>query len=220
MAEHVNLTDPNLHEPKGAAAASEDEVFVADGNGSGAFQKIQDTSLEGISANGNAGEQLVSDGAGGFEFIIPTDAYYGEAYISENATPTVIGTGNTFQKVGTTLTWTEGHADNVVWATDHWVIQADGDYKVTAIVNATAGGTNKHYTIAFGDDSGGGITALTHSQGKFRTTGTSDLRQVVISAIDTYAAGDLVYLLLKNVDDTTGITLTDVTFLIEVKELT
>jgi len=34
---HSSLTDPYLHEPKGAAAASDGQVFIADGAGSGAF---------------------------------------------------------------------------------------------------------------------------------------------------------------------------------------
>ena len=33
--EHVNITDPNIHEPKGVAAASVGQVYVADGSGSG-----------------------------------------------------------------------------------------------------------------------------------------------------------------------------------------
>lgn len=37
MAEHVDLTDPQLHEPKGAAAASSGEVYVANGAGSGTW---------------------------------------------------------------------------------------------------------------------------------------------------------------------------------------
>jgi hypothetical protein len=33
--QHASLTDPELHEPKGAAAASDGEVYVSDGAGSG-----------------------------------------------------------------------------------------------------------------------------------------------------------------------------------------
>lgn len=40
MAEHVDLTDPELHEPKGVAAASADTVYVADGAGSGTWESI------------------------------------------------------------------------------------------------------------------------------------------------------------------------------------
>lgn len=46
---HVDLTDPSLHEPKGAAAAAADTVYVADGAGSGAFQKIESASIDATS---------------------------------------------------------------------------------------------------------------------------------------------------------------------------
>ena len=36
---HSTMTDPYLHEPKGAAAASAGEVYVADGAGSGGWQR-------------------------------------------------------------------------------------------------------------------------------------------------------------------------------------
>ncbi len=38
--EHVDLTDPNLHEPKGVSAAAVDTVYVADGTGSGDWEKV------------------------------------------------------------------------------------------------------------------------------------------------------------------------------------
>jgi hypothetical protein len=38
MTEHVTITDPEIHEPKGVAAASADEVYVADGAGSGSWE--------------------------------------------------------------------------------------------------------------------------------------------------------------------------------------
>ena len=42
---HKNLTDPQLHEPKGVATADEDTVYVADGNGSGVWQALPFTAL-------------------------------------------------------------------------------------------------------------------------------------------------------------------------------
>ena len=38
MKEHVDLLDPELHEPKGVAAATVDKVYVADGAGSGTWK--------------------------------------------------------------------------------------------------------------------------------------------------------------------------------------
>ena len=43
--EHKELPDNLLHEPKGARTAQKDTVYVADGAGSGSFQKLPTTSL-------------------------------------------------------------------------------------------------------------------------------------------------------------------------------
>jgi hypothetical protein len=43
---HKNLTDPQLHEPKGVAAAEEDTVYMADGNGSGTWLKVPFSALD------------------------------------------------------------------------------------------------------------------------------------------------------------------------------
>jgi len=42
---HATLTDPELHEPKGVAAAASGEVYVADGGGSGAWTTINNKDL-------------------------------------------------------------------------------------------------------------------------------------------------------------------------------
>ena len=40
--EHSSITDPNIHEPKGVAAAIAGSVYVADGAGSGDWTSVQD----------------------------------------------------------------------------------------------------------------------------------------------------------------------------------
>lgn len=40
MVEHVSITDPNIHEPKGVTSATADTVYVADGSGSGAWEQL------------------------------------------------------------------------------------------------------------------------------------------------------------------------------------
>jgi len=44
--EHKNLTGASLHEPKGAAAATADKIYVADGAGSGTWEKITADSID------------------------------------------------------------------------------------------------------------------------------------------------------------------------------
>lgn len=38
--EHVNITDPFIHEPKGASTATLNQVYVSDGSGSGSFKTV------------------------------------------------------------------------------------------------------------------------------------------------------------------------------------
>lgn len=38
--QHVDIADPDIHEPKGVSAASAETVYVADGAGTGAWEKI------------------------------------------------------------------------------------------------------------------------------------------------------------------------------------
>ena len=40
MAEHSTLTGSSLHEPKGVAAASADQIYIADGSGSGDWRYL------------------------------------------------------------------------------------------------------------------------------------------------------------------------------------
>ena len=46
--EHVTITDPNIHEPKGASTATANTVYIADGAGSGAWGALTPSSLEWI----------------------------------------------------------------------------------------------------------------------------------------------------------------------------
>lgn len=65
--EHSTITDPEIHEPKGAAAASVGEVYVADGAGSGAWvlptlENISSSVPANASATGTAGEIAYASG--------------------------------------------------------------------------------------------------------------------------------------------------------------
>jgi len=55
--QHSALTDPNLHEPKGVAAASAGRVYVSDGSGSGDWSPRQYT-LSAIISNVSSAETV------------------------------------------------------------------------------------------------------------------------------------------------------------------
>jgi len=69
--EHSLLSNSELHEPKGVSSASADEVYVADGAGSGAWKKIVSNGWENIQHNGASQSlssgvrtQVLNDAAG------------------------------------------------------------------------------------------------------------------------------------------------------------
>lgn len=62
--EHKNLTDPEIHEPKGASTATAGQVYVADGAASGSWQSAA------IPTSASATEVYVADGSGGGSFQI------------------------------------------------------------------------------------------------------------------------------------------------------
>lgn len=92
MAFHSLLTDPEIHEAKGTAAANVNEVFVADGAGSGAFALIPEQLPTGTAA-ANAGEIFIADGAAGGAFADPAEtdptgtsaATVGQVFIADGA---------------------------------------------------------------------------------------------------------------------------------------
>ena len=70
MALHSSLTDPNIHEPKGASTAADGEVYVADGVGSGAWTARLPTQT------GNSGKYLTTDGTSASWATVTTASFY------------------------------------------------------------------------------------------------------------------------------------------------
>lgn len=72
--EHVDIADPNIHEPKGIAAAAADKVYVSDGAASGSWQKITTDQLDTssiISINRDALSAVIADISTAGFIIIP-----------------------------------------------------------------------------------------------------------------------------------------------------
>lgn len=99
--EHKDITDANRHEPKGASTAAVNSVYSSDGAGSGTWQKVANTNMEGISANGSAGYFLLADGVGGFVFA---PASHGGIYFSNFGAPYVLAATTSYAKINATTT--------------------------------------------------------------------------------------------------------------------
>jgi len=117
--EHVNITDPNLHEVKGASSASAGQVLVGVGDGTAEFRDSVFTTH---------GEMYISS--------------YGTALALTAAGDATLNTDSEYVKITGTGMWNEGHVDGVTFSTDETVVPYAGDYELafwTSITVASAG---------------------------------------------------------------------------------
>lgn len=108
------MTDPNLHEPKGASTAASDKVYVADGSGSGSWVKLGPKSLSNLTTNGTAGQFVIVDGAGNFDLAT---AAHGSIYFYNIASPYTLTYPSAFTKLAPTTT-AKGSASNITEGTN------------------------------------------------------------------------------------------------------
>lgn len=69
--QHSNLTDPNLHEPKGVSTATADQVYISNGSGSGNWRNVN---------------RIPGTGWGQYS----NSVYTGSTYLTINATGVII----------------------------------------------------------------------------------------------------------------------------------
>lgn len=85
--QHSALTGADLHEPKGAAGASANTVYVATGAGSGTWKKV--VPGDSVDATGvDQGQLLTADGAGGADFGVLVWKDLHGTYIEDVSGPT------------------------------------------------------------------------------------------------------------------------------------
>jgi hypothetical protein len=98
--QHSSISDPNIHEPKGASSAPLNSVYVSNGAGSGNWGKLPVQGLSGITALGTAGQSIVSNGIGGaaFDDVLAS----GYLYFTDIASPYSQTYPSTYTKIGAT----------------------------------------------------------------------------------------------------------------------
>lgn len=77
---HKNLTDPQLHEPKGLSTAEENTVYIADGYGNGSWQAIDFSKISFERAQVRATEMVAAEevtelSRGDLPAFTPADRY-------------------------------------------------------------------------------------------------------------------------------------------------
>lgn len=148
--EHVDIADPEIHEPKGVSTATANQVYSANGAGSGTWQKVSNTNLNGVSATPAAGYFVVSDGSGGFAF---QPAAHGSTRFHNIAVPYTLAATTTYAKVnpvttagGAPTSFTEG-ADAKLTFTG--TTGTDLDLVFSAIVDQSTGANKDIYLALY-----------------------------------------------------------------------
>ena len=118
------MTDPNLHEPKGASTAASGKVYVANGSGTGAWQYIAGHSYGDLYITGSSTSQTLS-AASALAKLNPTGAWTLNGY--QNITPSATNGQFTVTQAG-------------VYQLNLWVI-----FETAAIASGTA--YNFHYAV-------------------------------------------------------------------------
>lgn len=138
--EHVDITDPQIHEPKGVSTATANQIYVADGAASGDWQKVTNTCLDGVSATPQVDYIPHSDGSGGFDFV---PRPHGAFYYSAIGSGTTYTAPTSYTKIGPTTT---GDADPRLFThsgtgrlTYTGTVTADVDINFTVVLKHSAG---------------------------------------------------------------------------------
>jgi len=191
---HSLLSGANLHEPKGISTATTDTVYVANGDGlSGVWQKIVNTQLNGVSANGTSGASVRANGAGGFVIGF---ADHGDVTFVNTASPyAMTGATTSFTKCAPT-TVGSGHSIEVTEATTARLTYIGADvehFSVHGNVSVDqATGSDKDISIAFAKN---GVVVTSSEQ--VHTTTSSKKVSITSFATVLLTTNDYVELFVK-----------------------
>lgn len=138
--QHRDITDPNLHEPKGASSAGTGTVYISNGAGSGAWGNLPPSSLEGLGSAGvDDNLKIVSDGSGGLQY--KKDSAYGLMEIINNsanfavtaaADSTLTDNSDYAPVEGTGAPWASGLTQDVTYSSATLTADSTGVYKIVA----------------------------------------------------------------------------------------
>lgn len=148
--QHKNITEADLHEPKGVSTASSGTVYKANGAGTGAWSYPivgQNTAL--------SGQVFVSNGANSGTWSYPPAKGHAEIYINSGATTHTLGSAQSYTKLNPSGEWTaSGYEDVISVDAVNGEIDLDlaGHYKIdfwcTFTTAALASGTLYRFKFA------------------------------------------------------------------------
>lgn len=171
--EHKNITDPEIHEPKGAAAASSGSVYHTDGAGSGDWVRLG----YGCSTLTGDGTAQTSTSAT-FQAINATNFSAGTTTWANNQT----GYGMSFDTTG-----------------GYFTISDAGTYLVNYGVSFDSNdASTSEFQVTIGVDSGSGIISKEANTTNYLSQTVSGLILYVSgTCMPTLSAGDKLYIMIR-----------------------
>lgn len=143
--QHKSIPDAELHEPKGIVSASSGSTYWADGAGSGAWEKVKSSRLEGLAGDGGIARlKVVTDGSGGFDLF--RDYAFGKMHITNNSTPfaltaaadTTLNTASQYVLLtGSGAPFANGTGDGVTFSVNKLTVNHSGVYDLNFWANLT-----------------------------------------------------------------------------------
>ncbi len=141
--QHKDIPDAQRHEPKGASTATSKTAYWSDGAGSGAWEKLDATKIQGISSDGGlSGYKLLTNGSNGFALF--RDSAYGVMATTGNTNnfaltavaDTTFNTASQFVLfTGTGAPWASETLSGVTFTTDRLTVPVAGIYEVNVFAN-------------------------------------------------------------------------------------
>lgn len=162
--EHVNISDPNIHEPKGAAAAHGKSVLTADGAGGTSWNRQQMSDYAQMSIVNNATATAVTAA------VDPT-----------------LNTDSDYVKV--TAGWAKTHGIGITFNVDELQVAVDGHYLLHfwADVKVPANNNFIGVKVAINDTTPYSLQKL-----KSQSVTTNDYKNISGSAYISLSAGDTI----------------------------
>ena len=189
--EHNVITDPNIHEPKGASSAASGTVYVSNGAGSGSWITPEPKGADTATID----EVYVANGSGGGSFKKSVISSHAEMAITNNLTPTAITaavdptlkTDTDYVKI--TTGWASLHASGITFNVDELVADTNGDYEVKFWASVKVPSINNFIGIKYAiDDS----TPYSAQRIVTQSATANDYRNIFASGIVTLTVGQTI----------------------------
>jgi hypothetical protein len=185
--QHKLITDPDIHEPKGTSTALTQQVYVANGTGSGSWQDQKPAGTLTAVAN----KVYVTNGAGAGTLQYPAGKLYADMYIDGGVTSQTLSASSAYAKLDPGSEWTAGQYKGLtINGTDGTITLTEaGTYMVNFWVAFTtasvATGTVYNFKYAINGTPGSRILKVS------KYTNGADLISLCATGIVTVSANDV-----------------------------